>query len=40
VLPSAGLGLRVELIKRVTVRLDVGFGRDSRAVYFNFLEAF
>lgn len=40
VLPSAGAGLRIELLKRVTVRLDVGFGRDSRAVYFNFLEAF
>lgn len=40
VLPSIGVGLRVELIRRVTVRLDVGFGRESRAVYFNFLEAF
>jgi hypothetical protein len=39
-LPAAGVGLRVELLRRVTVRLDVGFGRDSRAVYFNFLEAF
>ncbi|MDP1917146.1 MAG: BamA/TamA family outer membrane protein [Myxococcales bacterium] len=40
VLPSLGVGLRVELIRRVTVRLDFGFGRESRAVYFNFLEAF
>ncbi|MBL8923191.1 MAG: BamA/TamA family outer membrane protein [Myxococcaceae bacterium] len=40
VLPAAGVGLRVELLRRVTVRLDVGFGRESRAVYFNFLEAF
>lgn len=40
VLPSAGAGLRVELMRRVTLRLDVGFGRGSRAVYFNFLEAF
>jgi hypothetical protein len=40
VLPAAGLGLRVELLRRITVRLDVGFGRDSRAVYFNLLEAF
>jgi outer membrane protein assembly factor BamA len=39
-LPSVGVGLRVELLKRVTVRLDVGFGRESRAFYFNFLEAF
>jgi hypothetical protein len=40
VLPAARAGLRVELLKRVTVRLDVGFGRESRAIYFNFLEAF
>ena len=40
VLPSVGAGLRVELLQRVTLRLDVGFGRNSRAVYFNFLEAF
>lgn len=40
VLPAGGAGLRVELLNRVTLRLDVGFGRDSRAVYFNFLEAF
>lgn len=39
-LPALGAGLRVELMKRVTVRLDVGVGRDSRAIYFNFLEAF
>ncbi len=39
-LPSAGVGLRVELQKRITFRLDVGFGREARAVYFNFLEAF
>ncbi len=40
VLPSAGVGLRVEWHKRITVRLDVGFGREARGVYFNFLEAF
>lgn len=40
VLPAAGVGVRVELLQRVTIRVDVGFGRDSRAVYFNFLEAF
>jgi outer membrane protein assembly factor BamA len=39
-LPSAGAGLRVEWQKRITVRLDVGFGREARGVYFNFLEAF
>jgi outer membrane protein assembly factor BamA len=40
VLPAAGAGLRVELLRRITFRLDVGFGREARAVYFNFLEAF
>ena len=39
-LPAAGVGLRVELQRRVTVRLDVGFGRASNGVYLNFLEAF
>lgn len=39
-LPSAGLGVRVEVQPRIMLRLDVGFGRESRAVYFNFLEAF
>ncbi|MEW5739909.1 MAG: BamA/TamA family outer membrane protein [Myxococcota bacterium] len=39
-LPAGGGGVRVELMKRVTLRLDVGFGRESRAIYFNFLEAF
>ncbi|MBL8957435.1 MAG: BamA/TamA family outer membrane protein [Myxococcaceae bacterium] len=40
VLPAAGGGLRVELQQRITMRLDVGFGDGTRAVYFNFLEAF
>lgn len=39
-LPSLGAGLRIELMRRVTVRVDFGVGRDSRAFYFNFLEAF
>lgn len=39
-LPAAGLGLRFDVQKRITLRLDVGFGREARAVYFNFLEAF
>ncbi len=39
-LPAAGVGLRLELLRRVTLRLDLGIGRESRAVYFNFLEAF
>ncbi len=39
-LPAAGAGLRIELQQRITMRLDVGFGDGTRAVYFNFLEAF
>lgn len=39
-LPSAGVGARFDVQKRITLRLDFGFGRESRAVYFNFLEAF
>ena len=40
VLPAVGVGYRLELQTRITLRVDVGFGRDARAVYFNFLEAF
>ena len=39
-LPAAGVGLRIELQQRITMRLDFGFGDGSRAVYFNVLEAF
>lgn len=39
-LPSAGAGVRFDVQQRITLRLDFGFGRESRAVYFNFLEAF
>lgn len=38
--PAVGLGYRLHLFDRITLRLDVGFGDRSRAVYFNFLEAF
>ena len=39
-LPSAGVGLRVRVQDRVTLRLDFGVGRGSYAFYFQFLEAF
>jgi hypothetical protein len=39
-LPAAGVGARFDVQTRITLRLDFGFGRESRAVYLNFLEAF
>jgi outer membrane protein assembly factor BamA len=39
-LPSVGVGLRVRVQDRVTVRFDFGVGRESYAFYFQFLEAF
>jgi len=39
-LPNAGVGGRFELQPRSNVRVDVGFGRKSNGVYFNFTEAF
>lgn len=39
-LPNAGAGYRFELQPRANVRVDVGFGRRSSGVYFNFTEAF
>jgi hypothetical protein len=39
-LPNGGAGLRFELQPRANVRMDVGFGRNSHGIYFNFTEAF
>jgi len=39
-LPNAGVGYRFEVQPRLNVRVDVGFGNDSYAFYFNFQEAF
>ena len=39
-LPNGGVGLRFELQPRANVRCDVGFGRNSHGIYFNFTEAF
>ena len=39
-LPNGGFGYRFEVQPRLNVRVDMGFGDDSRAFYFNFQEAF
>lgn len=39
-LPNAGIGYRFEFKPRVNVRLDAGFGRRTRGVYFQINEAF
>jgi hypothetical protein len=40
IIPNGGVGYRLELHARSNVRVDVGFGRNSSGVYFNFTEAF
>ena len=39
-LPNAGLGYRLQVQKRMNLRLDFGFGTESRGFYFNFNEAY
>ncbi|KAF7961696.1 hypothetical protein AWV80_30255 [Cupriavidus sp. UYMU48A] len=39
-LPNAGIGYRFEFKPRVNVRLDAGFGRQTRGVCFQINEAF
>jgi len=39
-LPNAGVGYRFEVEHRLNVRIDIGFGRNSSGVYFNFQEAY
>ncbi|WP_319502402.1 BamA/TamA family outer membrane protein [uncultured Draconibacterium sp.] len=38
--PNGGFGYRLELQPRMNVCVDFGVGRDSKGVYFNFVEAF
>ena len=38
--PNGGVGYRLELQPRMNVCVDFGVGRDSKGVYFNFVEAF
>jgi hypothetical protein len=40
VLPNAGVGYRFGVQDRLNARFDIGVGRESQAVYFNFTEAF
>ena len=39
-LPNIGLGYRLQVQKRMNLRLDFGFGTESRGFYFNFNEAY
>lgn len=39
-LPCFGIGYRFEVQPRMNVRLDIGFGRETRGFYFNFNEAY
>lgn len=40
IIPNGGAGYRFELQPRSNVRIDIGAGRHSSGVYFNFTEAF
>jgi outer membrane protein assembly factor BamA len=39
-LPNGGVGYRLELQPRANGRVDIGFGRGTTGIYFNFNEAF
>jgi hypothetical protein len=39
-LPSIGIGYRLEVQPRMNLRIDIGFGKETRGFYFNFNEAF
>src|SRR5262245_1712840 len=39
-LPNGGVGYRLELQPRSNGRVDIGFGRGTTGIYFNFTEAF
>lgn len=40
VLPNYGLGIRFEFKHNVNVRLDYGFGKDTKGFVLNLAEAF
>ena len=40
ILPNYGIGYRFELQPRMNLRIDIGLGRETMGVYFNFNEAF
>lgn len=39
-LPNFGIGYRLEVQPRMNVRFDIGFGKETMGVYFNFNETF
>lgn len=39
-LPSIGIGYRLEVQPRMHLRIDIGFGKETRGFYFNFNEAY
>jgi len=39
-LPNGGIGYRFEAQPRMSVRFDIGFGKETMGFYFNFCEAF
>jgi len=39
-LPNVGFGLRIEIVKRMNLRIDYGIGKNTNAFYFSFNEAF
>jgi outer membrane protein assembly factor BamA len=39
-LPNAGIGYRFQVQPRMNLRIDIGFGSESRGFYFNFNEAY
>ncbi len=40
ILPNYGVGLRFEIKRNTNLRMDVGFGRNTSSVIFNYAEAF
>lgn len=40
ILPNFGVGYRFEMQPRMNMRIDMGFGRETMGIYFNFNEAF
>ncbi len=39
-LPNIGVGYRLEVQPRMTIRFDFGVGRETTGFYFNFNQAF
>jgi hypothetical protein len=39
-LPNIGIGYRLQVQPRMNLRIDIGFGTETRGFYFNFNEAY